>query len=141
MPNPFPEDVGWADVTRVEPEKQPAASRKSTAQTKPKIEIRRSFPFSFNKFLPSWLDTLRPISFGMMLGQLAKVTLLLGLCVVGCPVTALQCLLTMGKLCLRRVVKENKEGLNLKEVVGQCIFGCSTTSNDELVKPRAFSCA
>jgi hypothetical protein len=48
---PFAEDAGWADATLVEPEKQPAASRKSTAQTKPKIETRRTFPFSFNKSL------------------------------------------------------------------------------------------
>jgi hypothetical protein len=50
--SPFVADEGWADATLVEPEKPPAASRKSTAQTKPKIETRRTFPFSFDKFLP-----------------------------------------------------------------------------------------
>ncbi|HMK93906.1 MAG TPA: hypothetical protein VK536_00755 [Candidatus Limnocylindrales bacterium] len=49
---PFLEDEGWADATVAEPEKQPVASRKSTAQTKPKIETRATFPFSLNKFLP-----------------------------------------------------------------------------------------
>ena len=49
---PFAEDAGWADTALVEPEKPPVASRKSTAQTKHKIETRRTFPFSFDKFLP-----------------------------------------------------------------------------------------
>ena len=48
----FPEAAGWADATVVEPEKAPTASKKSTAQTKPKIETRRTFTLSFNKFLP-----------------------------------------------------------------------------------------
>ena len=48
---PRPEAEGWADATVVEPDKQPAASKKSTAHTKLKIEIRKTFPFSFNKFL------------------------------------------------------------------------------------------
>jgi hypothetical protein len=51
MTGPFAEAVGWADATAVEPKKRPAASKKSSAQAKPKIETR-SFPLFLNKFLP-----------------------------------------------------------------------------------------
>ena len=51
MTGAFPEAVGWACATWVELKKQPAASRKSSAQTTPKIEARRTLAFSFDKFL------------------------------------------------------------------------------------------